>query len=563
MNKNKIIIKDIINRLKQETNKIQYIKNVIAEYEDVFQNKRIKKNIFGSLNCYETFKDNQNEVTPEIFSYLEELSLSIENGQYESGSYYTNKFLIERTLKEMDNIYEKTIFDPAAGTGNFLISSILLIQKHLKTKNSFVEYICKYIYMNELHSNSIDIYLKRLNYISIDLYDMDLTKEDIINISKNCFNKDFLIDFNINIRFDIVIGNPPYLGTKSLGKTYLEKLNNQFGFTDDLYSLFIFKSFEYLKEDAFFSFVTSNTYFTLRTKEYIRKLMVDKGLYKLINNNKSHFNIMSNTSTFFIKTNQRKTDISVYIEDEDGILIKTNKLKKETIKNLDFKFSLKENNRSDLTELFDKSIKIYNENKDNISTSAKMKKFIETDVFKNIIKENDLLPLGLVCFIATGVDFKGNNKNILYSLDNKKFNLIEDKNKIKYELNYNDFNSGLKEHTYIKAIKGTEHLFVKWDKETFNYLKKIKAPLRNLSLYGQPVIYCKTSTYKLTKLDKNTLCINTAGACFIRPLIDISIDDIYSQINKEEIKDYIKNNINNSLCFTPNDLKLIPIRIRK
>ncbi len=65
-------------------------------------------------------------------------------------------------------------------------------------------------------------------------------------------------------------------------------------------------------------------------------------------------------------------------------------------------------------------------------------------------------------------------------------------------------------------------------------------------------------------VDKNTLCINTAGACFIKinPKINISLSDIMQQINNEEYKDYIKSNINNSLCLTTNDLKMLPIKIR-
>lgn len=562
MSKNKLIIKDIIENLKYSNDKKKYLEKIKNDYDYIFSNNKINEIYFNSLSSYESLEENKDKVTPEILSFLDELMLSLDNGQYESGSYYTNKILINNILSENKSLDEKTVIDPAAGTGNFLINVILNIIPKLKTKNDFVNYIEKYIYMNEIQIDSINIYIKRLNYISINFFNEKLNISDINIIKKNCFNKDFLTDFNFDIKFDIIIGNPPYLGTKSLGRNYLDKLVKEFGFSDDLYSMFIFKSFSYLNKKHFFSFVTSNTYFTLRTKEYIREKMVKNGLYKIINHNKKHFNIMSNTSVFFINDSFDNDKIEIYNELENFDIVKTNELNKKKIKEINYKFSLNKNKETEISNLFQKSITIYNKYKEYLSTSSKIKKFKETDLFIEIIKENDVLPLGFIAFIATGVDFKGKNKEILYSLTNNKFNLIENESEIKYNLTINDFNNGLSEHKYIKAIKGKEYLFVKWNKKTFEYLKEIKAPLRNLSLYGEPIIYCKTSTYELFKIDKNTLCINTAGACFIKPIIDLSIDEIFNQINKEEIKDYIKNNINNSLCFTPNDLKLIPIKIR-
>ena len=125
-----------------------------------------------------------------------------------------------------------------------------------------------------------------------------------------------------------------------------------------------------------------------------------------------------------------------------------------------------------------------------------------------------------------------------------------------------DFINGLSNKKFIPAIKGNDFIYVLWSKEHVDYLKRIKAPLRNIRLYGEnEKIYCKTSDYTFHKVDKNTLCINIAGSCFIMPIINLSLDYILKQITKEGIKKYIQQNINNSLCLTPNDLKRIPIRI--
>ena len=562
---NEIYIEKLITILKEKEDKENYLQEVITNLESQFLNNKIysiknkELDIISSDYVYETL-NTQNKLNPEIFSLLDELLLSVKESRYETGSYYTNKDLVNTILKEKE-IYQKTIFDPASGTGNFLINVILMVIDKLETKKDYLNYIKKYIYSNELVPFSTEIFIKRLSYISKFKYNESLTPKEIEMIKSNFWNKDFLINFNININFDIVIGNPPYLGTKSLGKEYLEKLKKEFGFTDDLYCMFTYKILDkYLGEKSFFSFVTSNTYLTLKTKKYLRELMLNRGLYKIIENDGSNFKIKTSTTTFFInKTKENKT-LEIYKEQKKE-LIKIKDINIEEL-NKDKQISINKNNK-DIENMFYKVKYIYDEYEKEIGTTKKLEKFKETNEYKELIKNNDYLPLGLISYIATGVDFKGNNDKILYSIENKKHNLIENKNDVQNILTENDFTKGLETKKYIKAIKGKEHLFVKWDKETFNYLKSIKAPLRNLTLYGGvDLLYCKTSTYEFTIVDKNTLCINTAGACFIKPLINIGVNNIEEQINKKEIKEYLKNNVNNSLCLTPNDLKLIPIKIK-
>lgn len=563
---NKTFIKHVLDSTKDLDNKKEIIKTTTNTLEDCFESGATIIKLFGLKDIslsYETGKESVDTVTPEVLSLLEELYLSADTSQYDSGSYYTNKSLVNRTLSEIPDIKNKKIIDPASGTGNFLINVIISLKNNFLSKKDFVEYLSNYVFANDLMESSTNTYIKRLNFLSINWFNEGLTEKDLLLIKANISNKDFLLDFSKEQEYDIIIGNPPYLGTKSLGKDYLDKLNKEFGFTDDLYSLFTIKSLNLLSESGFFSFVTSNTYFTLKTKLKMRESLVKNGLYKIINNNKSHFGIMTNTSTFFVDRKTKADNVIMVQESNKGVLETTNTLKIEKIKNSDYRFAAKQTDNIELSSLFERSMAIYEKYKAELSTSKKLSKFKETKEYDLLTTKNDVLPLGLVAFIGTGVDFKGNNKKVLHSLTNKKYQIIE-KSEIKEDLTKADFQNGIQgeDFKYIKAIKGNEIVYVKWDQEMFRYLKEIKAPLRNLHLYGSNMIYCKTSTYELTKIDKNTLCINTAGACFIKPIIDIDINSLFEMINKEEIKDYIKTNINNSLSFTPNDLKFIPIKIR-
>lgn len=552
---NKRFTKEIIKQAKQSDTPVDLIDKIVSDIFIAFKNKELTFNKYPLEQ--EAIHTPNTSITPEVFSLLEELKLSVEDGQYQIGSYYTNKSLINQIYKNV-NLVNKDIIDPSSGSGNFLVQAILYLKEIFENKRQMVSYIVKHIYFSDIKETSLDTYIIRLRLISINWFNEDLNENDINNIRGKAFIGDFLTS-NIDRKFDIIVGNPPYLGTKSLGEDYLRELKKVFGYTDDLYSLFTIKSLELLKGDGFCSFVTSSTYMTIRTKEHMREALRDKGLYKIILNHEDNFDIKTQTATFFVRKNTKVDKVEAYREDSFGNL--------NFIKNIDInntsRFSLAEEN--DTHTKFQQALKIYEKYKDNMKNANALRLFSQTKAFKDLIENNEVVPLGLIAFVATGVDFKGNNATTLYSLDNKKFNQIENENEIEYDCSIYEFQNGLDEKSgkkYIPAIKGKDRLFVKWDKKHFDYLKGVKAPLRNLPLYGDSdLLYCKTSTYEFHIVDKHTLCINTAGACFIRPIVDINLKDILKQIDNNEYKEYIKTNINNSLCITPNDLKLVPVKI--
>jgi tRNA1(Val) A37 N6-methylase TrmN6 len=82
--------------------------------------------------------------------------------------------------------------------------------------------------------------------------------------------------------FDIVIANPPYVSTKGEHSTPKADLKKHYGFADDLYSHFFFRSFEILKPNGILSFITSDTFLTIGTKTNVRKLLQNRKMIELI-----------------------------------------------------------------------------------------------------------------------------------------------------------------------------------------------------------------------------------------------------------------------------------------
>ena len=74
-----------------------------------------------------------------------------------------------------------------------------------------------------------------------------------------------------NPGFDIVIGNPPYVNTKLISSMGIsQKLDEEYGYCDDLYNHFTFRGLELLKSGGLLSYITSDTFLTLQTKKNMR-----------------------------------------------------------------------------------------------------------------------------------------------------------------------------------------------------------------------------------------------------------------------------------------------------
>lgn len=106
-----------------------------------------------------------------------------------------------------------------------------------------------------------------LKKLSSNVYGVEKEKS-IFNDFGNCYNEDFLT-WDTNLKFDFIVGNPPFFETKEYKELFEEVT---FG-RNNIYSFFIKKSIDLLKDNGILAFIlpkTINTglYFS-RIREYI------------------------------------------------------------------------------------------------------------------------------------------------------------------------------------------------------------------------------------------------------------------------------------------------------
>ncbi len=209
------------------------------------------------------------EETQSLFSNLNEKK----NTRKINGVYYTEKdivFYILKlcyklySLKDVEQINNKeinsfsfedskqlSIFDPTCGSGAFLLAGIEIKMEELK-KTSFeksdVENIVKTIYGNDLDEISVLITKIRLFIAVLHNFGISYINKLPTIINKNITCSDIL-RCKIKQKFDVVLGNPPYVENRIEKKSVLYK---QYG---NLYADVLSYSLSFLNENGVFGFI--------------------------------------------------------------------------------------------------------------------------------------------------------------------------------------------------------------------------------------------------------------------------------------------------------------------
>ncbi|MCK4780426.1 MAG: N-6 DNA methylase, partial [Candidatus Lokiarchaeota archaeon] len=239
---------------------------------------------------------NSQSISQRDFNFAEKLFSLIKNQR--------KKEIIAKKIKKI------RILDPSCGSGRFLIAiaeNLYKIHRVLEPELSDFG-IKKAIIQNNLYgieiensayiisklrliewllSSNTDKYLfHNINLKSSKLTNLDQIIEKL-DLKFNIFNLDFLLE-HISDKFDIIIGNPPYVENKKIkDMEFKKKLTKRYKTAYrlfDLSILFIERSLELLEDGGYLSFILPNKFLAADYGIKIRKLLLNESEIKEIIN---------------------------------------------------------------------------------------------------------------------------------------------------------------------------------------------------------------------------------------------------------------------------------------
>jgi len=228
----------------------------------------------------------------------------------ESGIIYTPMKISNYMVKKLYPTLEETIFEPSFGHGIFIFSILDFMEKAydlsaLELKNYFI----KKIYGQDIQANNLKEF-KELVIVYFYKKGVILNDTEIINFKI----KDTLK--TTNQKFDIIIGNPPYVRTKNIEPEYLKFLRNNYKSCEngniDLYYAFIEYSSLFSTRS---SLITPNSWLYNASAKNLR-IITKENLGSLIDFKQKQIfkNVSVYTSIFFFNKLSPAKSILVYKE---------------------------------------------------------------------------------------------------------------------------------------------------------------------------------------------------------------------------------------------------------
>ncbi len=228
------------------------------------------------------FEESQHQILTEIINYQDDIKAH-------------QRFIDENKKKINSLLNNIKILDPATGSGAFPVSvlfNILKIKEILNPNlNKFEEkkqIIENSIYGVDIEKGAIEITKLRFQLSLI----ANQRENDYLfqNIDYKIICGNYLIEKNIfpSIDFDIVIGNPPYLGEKNhkeifkqIKKGYLKEYYQK---NMDLFYFFLHLGLNLLKNNGILAFITTNYFITATGGRKLREDVYKKAVIKKIVN---------------------------------------------------------------------------------------------------------------------------------------------------------------------------------------------------------------------------------------------------------------------------------------
>ena len=154
------------------------------------------------------------------------------------------------------NAKSLSILDPACGDGELLESLVSELGRHSKARLNL-----RGFEIDSFAANTANSRLRKLERVDVSIKEDDFLESDLFDRDAGSF--------------DIVIANPPYVRTQTLGGIRSQALASKFGLTGrvDLYHAFAVAITQVLRQGGSLGLLTSNRFLSVRSGKAMRSLL--------------------------------------------------------------------------------------------------------------------------------------------------------------------------------------------------------------------------------------------------------------------------------------------------
>lgn len=214
-----------------------------------------------------------------------------------NGAFFTPSYIVDYIVDNVAPKIDDVVADISCGSGAFLLGVLRYFIKHYSC--SVKEVVSKNLY-------GADILEYNIQRSKIILSLFALSKGETLEDSDfNLIHCDSLA-YKWNIKFDCIVGNPPYVKFQDLEETTRNFLTQNYETTSfgtfNLYFAFFEAGYNLLNEDGRLGYITPNNYFTSLAGESLRTYFEKlKCVYKIVDFNSTKvFDVQTYTAISFL-----------------------------------------------------------------------------------------------------------------------------------------------------------------------------------------------------------------------------------------------------------------------
>ena len=250
----------------------------------------------------------------ELKSLEKYLELLIpENDRKLNGAFFTPTYVVDFIINEVKPQMNDKCLDPSCGCGAFLIG---LVEYYQRTYDKSIKTIIR----DNIYGSDILNYNVKRSKIILSLFGL-INNEIIEDSDFNIYNQDSL-KTNWNNKFEVIVGNPPYVKFQDLSNENRRYLINNWKTIDNgtfnLYFAFFELGHKLLAKKGKLGYITPNNYFTSLSGISLRKYFLrNKCVTKIIDfRHKKIFDAQTYTAITFLDSNENKSILFDKIDDE-------------------------------------------------------------------------------------------------------------------------------------------------------------------------------------------------------------------------------------------------------